>query len=508
MAIDPSLQTLVQAAFDRQDYVHARDLIEQALSAKAADKHLRACLATANAHCSRFTTARGQIAQLLSELTDERCLHWSGVFGLVWCETGRYDLAEPLLRKAMRKPEAAALIHERLADALEHSRRLPEALETSEAGLARFPAHPGIMVVRARILRRMDDHEQAQAALRKVIHSPLASAAARTAACYEMGHLREAQGRYAEAYSAFTQAKALQKKKEARFVDLWHTRQAIAGNADLLPTQEDFARFAEAAQPLDDPVRRIAFLVGCPRSGTTLLERVLDAHPDLVAASETATFGHEVWGPLVASLDAERKVEGMGDVLGRITNALVIAARDRHWSLLPDALEQAVGGRMVLDKNPSDLALLAAIKCLHPEAPLLVARRDPRALAWSCFTQHFPVNAESAAFLDLGTTSEHIATMLKNWTTLRERIAQPWREVWYEKLVTDLPGQAREILAFLGLPWREEVLGYHGRQDLVRSPSYAQASQPIYAKSLAMWQNYAEFLAPHIQPLLPYLEEA
>ena len=162
---------------------------------------------------------------------------------------------------------------------------------------------------------------------------------------------------------------------------------------------------------------------------------------------------------------------------------------------------------MVLDKNPSSLAILSVIKCLHPEAPVLVARRDPRALAWSCFTQPFTANGESAAFFDLETTCLHIAAMLKDWTTLRERITQPWREVWYERMVGDLPGQAHEILEFLGLPWREEVLDYHERSDLVRSPSYAQASKPVYDKSLEMWRNYEEFLKPHMQPLLPYRQE-
>ena len=506
MAVDPILQNNIQAAFAVQDYVHARDLIERALRADASNNHLRACLAATNCHCSRFTTARGQIAQLLSEMTEASRLHWSGVFGFGWCEIGRYDLAEPLLREALRKPDAAPLVYEQLADALEHLRRLPEAIETTRTGLARFPMHPGITLVRARILRRMEDHDQAQAALHEVIHSPIAPSATKTAAFYEMGHLREGQGRYAEAFSAFTQAKAIQKKEGAGYVDIWHKSQAVVGNADLLPTQEDFARFAEAAQPLHDPSRRIAFLVGCPRSGTTLLERVLEAHPGLISASETSTFGSEVWGPLVASLHAERKVEGMADVLRRITNARLKEARETHWSLLPDALEQPIGGRLVLEKNPSAIAILSAIKCLHPEAPLLVARRDPRALLWSCYSQPFKVNGESAAFFDLGTTSAHIATMMRNWTTLRERIAQPWREVWYENIVKDLPGQARGILEFLGLPWQEEVLGYHERKDLVRSPSYAQASKPIYAKSLEMWRNYEEFLMPFTQPLLPYLQ--
>ena len=507
MAIDPALQNKIQEAFVLQDYVHARDLIERALRADASNNLLRACLATANCHCSRFTTARGQIAQLLSVMTEASRLHWSGVFGFGWCEIGRFDLAEPLFRDALRKPDAAPLVYEQLADALEHLRRLPEALETTRAGLARFPTHPGITLVRARILRRMEDHDQAEVALNEVIHSTAAPTATKTAAFYEMGHLREGQRRYAEAFSAFSQAKAIQKKEEARYVALWRESQAMIANTDLLPTREDFARFAEAAQSLHDPSRRIAFLVGCPRSGTTLLERVLEAHPGLVSASETSTFGSEVWGPLLASLNVERKVVGMADALRRITIEQLKAARETHWALLPDALEQPVGGRLVLDKNPSALAALSVIKCIHPEAPVLVARRDPRALLWSCYTQPFKVNGESAAFFDLETASTHIATMMKNWTTLRGRIAQPWREVWYENLVKDLPGEAREALEFLGLPWREEVLGYHERKDLVRSPSYAQASQPVYDKSLEMWRNYEEFLTPFTQPLLPYVQE-
>ena len=71
-----------------------------------------------------------------------------------------------------------------------------------------------------------------------------------------------------------------------------------------------------------------------------------------------------------------------------------------------------------------------------------------------------------------------------------------------------MPGEARGVLEFLGLPWREEVLGYHERKDMVRSPSYAQASRPVYDKSLEMWRNYEEFLTPFKQPLLPYLQEA
>lgn len=500
--IPPDLKRAVDDAFAVQDYAHACVLIEGALAAGNTDLHLRACHALALGYCARFTQARAQVAQVLADAPDEAARrHWAGMMGMEWRNAGRHDIAEPLLVEALGASDPPAPLFEILADCRERLHRFPEALEALADGLRRFPVHPGLLLVRGRVRRRQGDHEAAQADLRAVINSPLASDEARTGAFYEMGHLREAQGRHAEAFAAFCQAKEIQKRTCAGFIRMWHDLRAARRQANGLPTREEFQRFADepadAFAGPDSPQRRMAFLVGCPRSGTTLLERVLESHPGIVSASETPLLDGGVWRPLLRELAAAGPVRDMGEALRRITPAQAAAARDRHWSLLPSALEQPVGDRLVLDKNPSALAILPVSRRLHPASPVLMALRDPRALLWSCFTQHFPANVETAAFLELGTAAQHISDLLGHWITLRGRIASPWREVRYEKVVADLPGEAKATLEFLGLPWREEVLAYHERKALVRSPSYAQASRPIYTRSLDAWRRHEAQLAPH-----------
>ncbi len=492
------LDRAVERAFTRQDYALVRELVGAAAAQGNADPHLRACHALALGHCSRFSEARAEVAQVLAAAPDAATRrHLAGMMGVEWIGVPRHDIAEPLLRDALGASEAPPVLWASLAECLERLHRLPEAGEALADGLRRFPVHPGLLRVRARVHRRQGDHDGAQADLRAVIVSPLASEDDRIGAFYEMGHLREAEGRHAEALSMFCQAKDIQKRTGGRFVKLWHALRAMRRTTFVLPTREDFRRFADEAAPLASPSRRGAFLVGCPRSGTTLLERVLDAHPGMVAASETAVFGGEVWRPMLRDLEARQPVRDLGDALGRITPGQLAGARGKYWGLLPGALEQPIAGRLVLDKNPSLLSFLPAVCRLFPESPVLMALRDPRAILWSCFTQPFPLNAQTAAFLDLGTAAQHIADVLGQWTALRGRIASPWREVRYEKVVADLAGEAKATLEFLGLPWREEVLAYHENKAPIRSQSYAQASRPVYTGALEAWRHHEAELLPH-----------
>ncbi len=496
--IPSDLQQAVASAFAVQDYARACGLFEAAIAAGSTDLHLRACHALALGYCARFTKARAEVARILADAPDEAARrHWAGMMGLEWRNAGRHDIAEPLLQEALGMANPPAPLFEVLGDCRERQRRLPEALEALEDGLRRFPGHPGLLLVRARVHRRQGDQDQAQADLHAVLASTIASDEARIGAFYETGHLREAQGRHADALAAFLQAKEIQKRTCARFVRLWHDTRAARQHPDKFPSREDFLRFADEAKPLAATAkRRMAFLVGCPRSGTTLLERVLESHPEIVSASETPLLDGGVWRPLLREMHAANPVQGMDDALRRMTPGQAAAAREKHWALLPGALEQPVGNRLVLDKNPSGLAILPVSCRLHPESPVLMALRDPRAILWSCFTQHFPVNAETSAFLDLETAARHISNTLGTWITLRDRITSPWREVRYEKVVADLAGEAKTTLAFLGLPWQENVLAYHERKTLVRSPSYAQASRPIYTGSLETWRHHEAALAP------------
>jgi hypothetical protein len=195
------------------------------------------------------------------------------------------------------------------------------------------------------------------------------------------------------------------------------------------------------------------------------------------------------------------------EILDAVTARQIASAFAAYRAGMEAALETTLGPRLLLDKNPSYFPLIAPLARLFPGAPLLVALRDPRAVVWSCFTQALPLNPESAPFLDLANTVEHIRVWLGRWLRLRPRLSAPWREVRYESMVSAPRAEAEETLRFLGLPWDDRVLSFHEAKTPVRSPSYASASRPVNAEALEKWRPYAEFLEPHLGPLKPVMAE-
>ena len=508
MTVAPEFQNTLDRAWRAQDYALARELIEDALLEAPGDAYLRVCLITALAHCSRFQSARDETSRLFARITRNERLQWSAELAAMWNDLGRHDLALPLAQRAMHSPHASARMVEIIADSLEHLRQLDEAWDVSCRGLRAYPGHPGISLVNARILRQRQQFDEAAEMLERLIASPRVPAAAKVGPGYELGHVHDAQGLYDQAFRAFSVAKQVQAGQARERLSMWAKHLDLLENRHNLPTRAAFVRSHDEARFQAVPGQRLAFLTGCPRSGTTLLERVLDCHDGVAATSETLTMKTEVWVPLSYELSTRSTAAiGVLEKLRALDSGQVRAARGKYWKLVPDALEADVDGRMVVDKNPSLFSSLPTIARLFSDAPILVALRDPRAIAWSCFTQHLSVNDESVAFLDLGTTCRHIAARLENWDTLRARLASPWREVRYEKLVGDLEGESRGILEFLGLPWSERVLRYHDQESLVRSPSYAQASRPIYTDAMGKWRNYEEHFDRHVPVLGPVMRE-
>jgi hypothetical protein len=122
--------------------------------------------------------------------------------------------------------------------------------------------------------------------------------------------------------------------------------------------------------------------------------------------------------------------------------------------------------------------------------------------------QQLPLNATSVNYLSLEGTAKKYAASMRAWLKIRGMLRNPWIEIRYEDMVTDLEGQARKVLDFLELPWDEQVLEYHRRAQRkhVHSPTYESVTKPIYTSSVARWRNYATQLEPYMEILQPYVE--
>ena len=138
----------------------------------------------------------------------------------------------------------------------------------------------------------------------------------------------------------------------------------------------------------------------------------------------------------------------------------------------------------------------------------LIALRDPRDVVLSCYMQNLPLNQVGAACLTLTDTTAEYAALMGTWQAIKPRMCNPWLEVRYEDMVTDLESVARRSLDFLGVPWDAKVLGFdqHARDKVVRSPTYADVTQPVYKRAMGRWHNYQKYLEPHLEKLEPFVK--
>jgi hypothetical protein len=505
VSVSIEFQNTLDHAWRLQDYAYGRELIEKALLRDPKDTYLRICHITALAYCSSFQSARDETTRLFASLSRNDRTKWSQELAAIWVQVGRHDLALPLALEAGQASDASVGLLEITATCLEQLRRLDEAEDVLARGLRRHPGHAGLLWVKSRVLRQRNRHGEAARALQSIMPSQLAADEVKVRIGYELGQIREAQGLYGQAYQEFSKVKLIQMRLHRELTAKWAKHTDTVENLARLPTREDFSRWKNEDTP---PHPRLSFLTGCPRSGTTLLERMLDSHDEVAATPETLTFTAEIWTPLSYELSTRcAPTSDLRETLQALTRQEIHDARRRYERLVPDALEEPVNGRMIVDKNPSLFDILPTVARLFPQSPLLVALRDPRAIAWSCFTQYLPANLESVAFFNLESTCRHIAARLQQWVELRNRLSNPWHEVRYEALVRDPKMVSRKALEFLGLPWSERVLHYHEEGNYVRSPSYAQASRPIYQESVEKWRHYEDVMERHLPALKSSMKE-
>jgi hypothetical protein len=352
-------------------------------------------------------------------------------------------------------------------------------------------------------LRRLKNQGDSEALLRDLAASEQAHPQVRAQAWAEIAGMHDRQGEYAQAMDAMLKCKELLLQREGPMrkeseVVLGHLR----GLTESL-TADHFQRWTEAGRGL--PMKKTAVLTSFPRSGTTLLEQVLDSHSGLVSSDEREAFARDIFPAMWLTPATPLPTAALFDAIPLLK---VEALRERYLAYMSAALDEPIGDRIHLDKNPTLTLVLPGLLRLFPETRLLIALRDPRDVVISCFMQYLPLNANSVCFLTLERTASRYANDMAAWRKFRGMIASPWLEVRYEAVVANLEKEARRALEFLSLPWEETVLNYRDRlkQKGVGSPTYEAVSQPLYTRAIGRWQHYEEFLAPCLPILKPSIE--
>jgi len=246
---------------------------------------------------------------------------------------------------------------------------------------------------------------------------------------------------------------------------------------------------------LPSPKRRSpSFLVGFPRSGTTLADTFLMGHPDACVLEEQ---------PMLYTALAE--VGGLNNV-ALATPHQLHAARATYFAEADRHLGPGASGRIV-DKLPLNMVSLPLIGRLFPDARIIFAQRHPCDCVLSGFMQSFALNAPMANFLDLADAAELYELAMRLFVRGRETSGLAVHSLVYEELVIDPERALRPVVEFLGLDWRHEILDHRStaaKRSSIPTPSYDSVSQPLSKAPIGRWRQYEEQLAPILPVLLPW----
>jgi tetratricopeptide (TPR) repeat protein len=391
-----------------------------------------------------------------------------------------------------------------LASLYERAHRLDEAEELIERTVRSGYDLPSVFLVRGRIQRRQNRLQQAEATFHTLIERFPEDSEWACQAWGELALMKDREGDFDGATDAISHCKRVQKAHEAPF---WQGSEKVHAQMQQLLaaiTRDDFRSWRDAVRHLT--AQRVALLTGFPRSGTTLLEQALNAHPDLISSEERDFIGRE----LLHTVTAHRSKVPLLDLLAEMSAGQVELERKRYFQAMEYLLGEPIGGRMHLDKNPAYNLTIPLMLRLFPETRLIIALRDPRDVVLSCYLRYLPLNAVSVRFLDVERAAERYALDMSAWLKFREQVEVPWCEIRYEDTVANLAGQVRFALETLELPWDDEVLNYRQRlatDKQVTSPSYEAVIKPIYVSAVGRWRNYERLLEPALKTLEPFVRE-
>jgi tetratricopeptide (TPR) repeat protein len=489
-------------AWRRQDYSQTIDVLERAARLDPANSAV--LLDLGRAHGLRYDyPAAGRCLEKAVRIAPRKTETLIEA-GRRCQEFGHYTMATAFFSQAVEQNEKAVGALVTLAELQERAHRNARAAELIERALRAEPGNWTARVVQARLLGRAGSGEQAESILRQVAGAADCNASTRIRAWYELGNLLDRAGRFDEAMAAFLEAKAAQRPAATPFLNLLQGIQARVREMEGSLSKEVLKRWSNSAADLA-PCRRLAVLCGHPRSGTTLLEQVLDAHPDALSAEETHILHDEAYLPLSRGFAQNASIL---EVLDSAPPSLLRTSRENYFRFTELFIGQAIEGRLLIDKNPALNVLIPAVVRIFPEARFLIALRDPRDVCLSCFMQPLALNPVSSAYLSLEGTVTQYSCVMGFWRSLFPKLPNPWIEVRYEELVSGLEPAARRVLEFLELTWNSEVLRFHehARSKPVRSPSYADVVNPVYNRAVGRWRNYQSYLNPYLEKLRPFVE--
>lgn len=418
--------------------------------------------------------------------------------GTVLAELDQFEGAINAFRKAVDIDPANAEHHASLGTLHERRNELDEAREHIRRALEIAPGDPAALLTLALIQKREGDRTGAVKTLTQLTDRD-ASDDVRAQVFSELGKLHDRDGDCADAFECFVAANKIQSHSDSA---ARYSKETFLNEIEYLTERltPDIGRDWQQ-HPDQPPEETPAFIVGFPRSGTTLLDQILDSHPAIQVMEEQAALDHivpyiaETYGPYPESL-AQLNAEAI--------NAL----RARYIANVSSSLKRQPG-TLLIDKYPLNIRHVPLIVRLFPDSRIVLALRHPCDVILSNFMQTYKINDAMANFFTLEDAAHCYAQVMGFWQKCEALLPVNSHAVKYEALVGDFEGEVKRLLDFLGIGWDPAVLNHseHAKsRGLINTPSYQSVTEPIYQRAKYRWKKYEKEMSPALGEVAPFIE--
>jgi tetratricopeptide (TPR) repeat protein len=447
------------------------------------------------AHARRETIA-ARVHYEAALAIDPRNVPAMRFLGLISEEVADTDAAVGWFRKALAVDPRDATTWSDLIASLEQSNRIEQAETALAQANAVCADHPAVRLEAARLARRRGDETGALALLHGIDVARL-SPQRRQLCLFEFGQVFDRIGEYDSALAAFANGNAMAADSpRARSLDhSYFPRQLAAISAWV-----ERGAPMPASEPDEDRGADLCFLLGFARSGTTLLDVMLAAHPQVISLEERPTIEY-VWDFLDNS---EQGYPGALETMNR-------EARETSRGIYREALRRHAvpsgTGSLIVDKMPMRTPHVALIHRLFPDARIVFAARHPADVVLSNFMQNYTLSEIYCHFFTLGDTVKIYQSVIDLWRLTVARLDLPHHVLRYEALLADPQRTLQSLCGWLNLDFDAAMLDHRSAlsaRDRIRTNSYHQVAEAINTRGLGRWINYVGAL----RPFLPALDDA
>ena len=418
--------------------------------------------------------------------------------GRVLMAQGRADEARVLFEAALESDPKHLAARMGLAHLAAERGDWASANAAATDALAIQPGFPEAQWLLAQAAMAEDDPRKAETALQALLADPQLTPFQRADARLELGDALHAQSRWREAFASYVEGKSAQ---HTLYAQRARSRESETARARRL------AAWVEASDPaawsLDDrssdPIETHVFLIGFPRSGTTLLEQALAGHPKVATLEEWPTLTQAS----ARLYDDPKALE----TLPAMTSQDLKARRRKYWDGVRGA-KLDLKGRLFVDKQPGGTIHLPLIRRLFPRAKIVFAVRDPRDVVLSCLRHSFQMNALTYEFTTLDAAAACYDAFMKLSAASRDRLGLSWFELKHEDIVAGFETRMRALCDFLGLDWSPALADFASTAQArqVRTPSAPQVRAGLTDAGIGRWRDYADELKPMLETLAPWVE--